>query len=40
MTDIDLRKVGTEFRAVLMNPPWNYDDPNYPIFKFEDFVIH
>jgi len=35
---MDLTTVGDGFEAVLMNPPWNYSEKEYPIFTFDHFV--
>lgn len=33
-----LEELGLKFEAVLVNPPWNYSDPQHPLFTFTDFV--
>jgi len=39
MLEINLMDYGSGYEAVLINPPWNYDNPNYPKFTFADFVF-
>ena len=38
MVESNLGQYGTGYEAVLLNPPWNYADPNRPKFVFADFV--
>lgn len=35
---VNLEELGTEFEAVVVNPPWNYEDSKHPLFRFEEFV--
>ena len=38
--DIEVTKIANNMEAVLISPPWNYDQehPAYPPFTFKDFV--